>query len=177
MLNTVLGGSFSSRLNNNLREVHGYTYGASSTFDMRADAGPFFAAAGVQTDKTSEALKEFFVELNAILEPVPAEELARAKNYVALRFPSAFEATSDISRRLEDAVVYKLPDDYFAKYVQNIQGVTAADVQRVAQKYIRPDRLAVVVVGDLKAIEPGVRALNLGPIKVMTIDEVFGPRP
>jgi zinc protease len=94
-----------------------------------------------------------------------------------LRFPSAFEATGDISRRLEDALVFKLPDDYFAKYVQNIQAVTAADAQRVAQKYIRPDHLAVVIVGDLKAIEPGIRALNLGPIKVMTIDEVFGPKP
>jgi zinc protease len=177
VMNTILGGSFSSRLNNNLREVHGYTYGASSVFDMRAGAGPFYAAAGVQTDKTAEALKEFFNELNAILKPVPAEELSRAKNYVALRFPSAFETTGDISRRLEDALVYKLPDDYFSKYVQNIQAVSAADVQRVAQKYIKPDHLAVVVVGDLKAIEPGIRALNLGPIKVMTIDEVFGPKP
>jgi zinc protease len=177
VLNTILGGSFSSRLNNNLREVHGYTYGAASSFDMRASAGPFSATAGVQTDKTSEALKEFFVELNAILKPIPAEELARARNYVALRYPSAFETTGDISRRLEDALVYNLPDDYFAKYVQSIQGVTAADAQRVAQKYIKPDHLAVVVVGDLKVIEPGVRALNLGPIKVMTVDEVFGPKP
>jgi zinc protease len=177
VLNTVLGGSFTSRLNNNLREVHGYSYGAGSSFDMRASAGPFSASAGVQTDKTADALKEFFVELNAILKPVPADELARAKNYVALRFPSAFEATSDISRRLEEALVYKLADDYFAKYVQNIQAVTAADVQRVAQKFITPDHLAVVVVGDQKVIEPGIRALNLGPITVMTIDEVFGPKP
>ena len=174
VLNTILGGSFTSRLNNNLREVHGYTYGASSVFDMRGSAGPFYATAGVQTDKTADALKEFFVELNAIGKPVPADELTRAKNYVSLRYPSAFETTGDISRRLEDALVYKLPDDYFARYIQNIQGVTAADVQRVAQKYIKPDHLAVVVVGDLKTIEPGVRALNLGPIKVMTIDEVFG---
>ena len=177
VLNTILGGSFTSRLNNNLREVHGYAYGASSAFEMRSAAGPFYAAAGVQTDKTAEALKEFFNELTAILKPVPAEELARAKNYVALRFPSAFETSGDISRRLEDALVYKLPDDYFAKYVQNIQAVTAADVSRVAQKYIKPDHVAVVVVGDLKTIEPGIRALNLGPIKVMTIDEVFGPKP
>jgi zinc protease len=177
VLNTILGGSFTSRLNNNLREVHGYSYGAGSSFDMRGGAGPFSASAGVQTDKTSEALKEFVNELNAILKPVPAEELARAKNYVALRYPSAFETTGDISRRLEDALVYKLPDDYFSKYVQNIQAVTAADVQRAAQKYIKPDHLAVVIVGDLKVIEPRVRALNLGPIKVMTIDEVFGPKP
>jgi zinc protease len=177
VLNTILGGSFSSRLNMNLREQHGYTYGASSTFDMRGSAGPFFAAAGVQTDKTSEALKEFFNELDAILTPVPADELARAKNYVALRFPGAFETTGDVSRRLEDALVYHLPDDYFSKYVQNIQAVTAADVQRVAQKYIQPGKFAVIVVGDQKLVEPGIRALNLGPIKVMTIDDVFGPKP
>src|SRR5213596_2337386 len=118
VLNTLLGGSFSSRLNMNLREKHGYAYGASSGFDMRASAGPFTAGAGVQTDKTGEALKEFFNELNAIGKPVPADELARAKNYVALRYPGGFETTGDVSRRLEDAVIYKLPDDFFSKYVQ-----------------------------------------------------------
>jgi len=177
VMNTILGGSFTSRLNNNLREVHGYAYGASSGFDMRLGPGPFFAAAGVQTDKTAEALTEFFNELNAILKPVPAEELARAKNYVSLRYPSSFESTGDISRRLEDALVYQLPDDYFTKYVQNIQAVSAADVQRVAQKYVQPDRVAVVVVGDLKAIEPRIRALNLGTIATLSIDDVFGPKP
>jgi predicted Zn-dependent peptidase len=177
VMNTILGGSFSSRLNLNLREKHGYTYGASSGFDMRASAGPFTAFAAVQTDKTSEALKEFFNELNGILQPVPADELARARNYAALRYPSAFETTGDISRRLEDAIVYHLPDNYFSTYVQSIQAVSSADVQRVATQYIRPNRLAVVIVGDLKAIEPGIRALNLGPVKVLTIDDVFGPAP
>jgi len=177
VMNTILGGAFSSRLNLNLREKHGYTYGAGSSFDMRAAAGPFSASAGVQTDKTSESLKEFFNELNAILQPVPADELARAKSYLSLRFPGGFETTGDISRRLEDALAYRLPDDYFSKYVQNIEAVTAADVQRVAQKYIQPDRLAVVVVGDNKKIESGIRALNLGPIKPMTVDDVFGPAP
>jgi predicted Zn-dependent peptidase len=177
VMNTILGGSFTSRLNSNLREQHGYTYGATSVFDMRAAPGPFAAAAGVQTDKTAEALKEFFNELNAIRRPVPADELSRAKNYIALRFPSGFESTTDMSRRLEDAVVYRLPDDYFSKYVSNIEAVTAADVQRVATKYIQPDRLAVVVVGDRKVIEPGIRALNLGEIKPLGIDDVFGPAP
>lgn len=177
VMNTILGGSFTSRLNMNLREKHGYTYGASSAFDMRKAEGPFSAAAGVQTDKTSESLKEFFNELNAILQPVPADELSRAKNYIALRYPSGFEATTDISRRLEDAFVYRLPDDYFSKYIPNIEAVTAADVQRVARKYIAPMRMAVVVVGDRTVIEPGVRALNLGPIKVLSVDDVFGPAP
>jgi predicted Zn-dependent peptidase len=177
VMNTILGGSFSSRLNMNLREKHGYTYGASSAFDMRAEAGPFSSAAGVQTDKTSESLKEFFNELNGILQPVPPDELARAKNYVALRFPGGFETTGDISRRLEEVLVYHLPDDYFSNYVQKINAVTAADVQRVARQYVQPDKLAVVVVGDRKTIEPGIQALNLGPINQVTIDQVFGPAP
>jgi zinc protease len=174
VMNTILGGSFSSRLNMNLREQHGYTYGASSLFDYRLSAGPFAAAAGVQTDKTADALKEFFNELTAIRKPVPAEELTRAKNYVALRYPGSFETTGDISRRLEDAIVYRLPDDYFSRYVQNIQAVTAADVQRVAEKYIQPDKFAIVVVGDRQKIEAPIKALNLGPIKIVTVDEVFG---
>jgi predicted Zn-dependent peptidase len=177
VMNTILGGSFSSRLNLNLRERNGYTYGASSGFDMRAAPGPFLAAAGVQTDKTSEALQEFFNELNGILKAVPADELERAKNYVSLRYPSGFETTVDISRRLEDAIVYKLPDDYFAKYVSNIEAVTAADVQRVAEKYIQPNRFAIVITGDRAAIEPRLQALKLGAIKIVTIDEVFGPAP
>ena len=175
VMNTVLGGAFSSRLNLNLREKHGYTYGASSLFDMRGAAGPFVAAAGVQTDKTADALKEFFNELTAIGQPVPAEELSRARHYVSLRFPSGFETTGDISTRLEQALVYHLPEDYFSTYVQKIETVTAADAQRVAQKYIQPRRLAVVVAGDRMAIEPGIRALNLGPITILTIDDVFGP--
>ena len=177
ILNTILGDSFTSRLNNNLREVHGYAYGAGSAFDMRVDGGLFYAAAGVQTDKTSEALTEFFNELNGILKPVPADELTRARNYVSLRFPGAFETTTGISRRLEDMLLFRLPEDYFAKYVQNIQGVSAADVQRVAQKDIHPAQAAVVVIGDRKTIEPGIRALNLGTIKIMTVDDVFGPKP
>ena len=101
----------------------------------------------MQTDKTADALKEFFNELTAIGQPVPADELARAKHYVSLRFPSGFETTGDISTRLEQALVYRLPDDYFSTYVQKIEAVTVADAQRVAQKYIQPSRLAVVIAG------------------------------
>jgi predicted Zn-dependent peptidase len=177
VMNTVFGGSFSSRLNLNLRERHGYTYGANSFFDMRLEPGPFTAFAAVQTDKTADALKEFFNEFTGILQPVPNEELERAKNYVALGLPADFETTSDISRRLEELLVYHLPDDFFERYVANIEAVTAADVQRVARKYLQADRMAVVVVGDLKTIQPAIRALNLGPITVLTIDQIFGPPP
>ena len=177
-MNTILGGAFSSRLNMNLREKHGYTYGASSSFDMRTGAGPFTAYAGVQTDKTTESLKEFFNELNGILPPVPAEELTRAKNYVALRYPSGFEATGrHLAPPRRPARVCHLPENYFGSYVQSIQAVTAADVQRVAQKYVAPGRFVVVVVGDIKTIEPGIRSLNLGAIKTLKLDDVMGPAP
>jgi zinc protease len=172
VLNTALGGSFTSRLNQNLREEHGYTYGASSRFDMRLSAGPFLAGAGVQTDKTTESLKEFFKELNAIGMPLGAEELAKAKNYLALGFPSDFETIGDLAGRLEELAVYKLPDTYYADYVARIQAVTAADVQKAAATYIQPGKFAVVVVGDQKAIEPGVRALNLGPIRTRSVEDV-----
>jgi len=175
VMNTLLGGSFTSRLNQNLREDHGYTYGAGSGFAMRQAAGPFQASSGVQTEVTAEALKEFFNELNGILEPVPADELARGKNYIAFGFPGEFETAAAISSRLEELLIYKLPLDYFEHYVQNVQAVTAADVQRVARKYILPAKFAVVVVGDRKAIEAPVRALNLGALQVMTVEEVLGP--
>jgi len=175
VLNTVLGGSFTSRLNQNLREEHGYAYGASSFFDMRLSAGPFVAAAGVQTDKTAEAIREFFAELEGIGAPIGEEELAKAKNYIALGFPAEFETSTDLSRRLEELVVYRLPDDYFERYVPSVLAVTAAAVQQAAARYIQPSRFAVVVVGDRKTIEPGVRALNLGPVQVLTVDEALGP--
>jgi zinc protease len=174
VLNTVLGGSFTSRLNQNLREQHGYAYGASSGFDMRLSPGPFVAAAGVQSDKTPESLREFDNELLKILEPVPADEITKAKNYIALGFPAEFESSADLSRRLEELIVYQLADEYFERYITNVQAVTAADVQRVAKTYIQPSRFAVVVVGDRKTIEPGIRALNLGPVRVMSVDEALG---
>jgi len=174
VLNTILGGSFTSRLNQNLRETHGYSYGASSRFDMRLSAGPFFAGAGVQTDKTAEALREFFNELTAIGKPIPADELTKAKNYVAFGFPSNFETIGDFSAQIEQQIVYGLPDSYYADYVKNIQAVTAEAVAKTAATYIQPQRFLVVVVGDRKAIEPGIRALNLGMVRTMSVQEALG---
>ena len=175
VLNTILGGSFTSRLNQNLREEHGYAYGAGSSFDMRLSAGPFVAAAGVQTDKTAESVREFFNELTKITaEPIGADEIAKAKNYIALGFPSEFESSADLSRQLEELIVYQLPDDYFERYIANVQAVTADAVQKVAKTYIQPSRFAVVVVGDRKVIESGIRALNLGPVTVMSVDQALG---
>jgi predicted Zn-dependent peptidase len=174
VLNTVLGGSFTSRLNQNLREEHGYSYGASSRFDMRLAAGPFQAGAGVQTDKTSESVREFFNELNRIGKPIGEDELTKAKNYVGLSFPSEFETIGDLSAQLEQQIIYGLPDTYYAQYVKNIQSVTSAAVQKAAATYIQPPRFLVLVVGDRKVIEPGIRALNLGTVRTLSVQEALG---
>jgi len=173
VLNTVLGGSFTSRLNQNLREQHGYAYGASSQFAMRLAAGPFFAGAGVQTDKTAESLTEFFKELRGIGTPIASDELTKAKNYLALSFPSDFETIDDLAARLEDLAIYSLPDRFFADYTTNISAVTSAAVQQAARRFIQPDKLAVVVVGDRQRIEPAIRALDLGPVSVRSVDDVL----
>jgi predicted Zn-dependent peptidase len=173
VLNTVLGGSFGSRLNQNLRERNGYTYGAGSAFDMRASAGPFFASAGVQTDKTADALREFFVELEGIRKPIPAPEVEKARNYVALGFPAEFETTRNLAQKLEELIVYSLPEGTYESFVGAVQKVTSADLQRLAERYIQPDKMAVVIVGDRKSIEPGIAALALGPIRVVPLEEFF----
>jgi predicted Zn-dependent peptidase len=172
VLNTTLGGSFSSRLNLNLREEHGYSYGASSIFDMRLAPGPFFATAGVQTDKTVESLTEFFKELDGMRTPVPAEELTRVRNLLALGFPGEFETTSAMAGKLADLLVYNLPDTFFNDYVPRIQAVTASDVERAAKQYLPTDRFAIVVVGDLSKIEKPIRDANFAPVRVVTMDEV-----
>jgi predicted Zn-dependent peptidase len=174
VMNTILGGSFTSRLNQNLREKHGYSYGASSGFSMRLGPGPFAAGAAVQTDKTADALKEFFNELEGMLEPIPPDDVQKAKSYLALSFPAEFETTRGIAGALTEMALYGLADDYLSTYVPKLESVTAAEVERVAKRYIQPDRFAVVIVGDLKAIEAPVRALKLGPVEILPLDDVMG---
>jgi zinc protease len=173
VLNTMLGGSFTSRLNTNLRETHGYSYGAMSRFDMRRSAGPFLAGAGVQTDKTAEALKEFFNEFTAIQRPVPEDELARFRNFAALSFSGEFETSGQLAAKLEEIAVYGLADDVFSKYVGAVQAVTSADLARVAKQYLLLDRMAVVVVGDRATIEAPIRAAGLGPVTVVPVADVM----
>jgi len=175
VLNTILGGSFTSRLNTNLRETHGYSYGAFSGFEERISPGAFSARAGVQTDKTADALKEFFNEFAGIRQPIPGEEIEKARNYVALGFPAEFESTGDLAQKLEEQVVHSLPDEYFPSYIRSIIQVTGPGVEKAAGTYIQPDKFAVVVVGDRKVIEAGIRALNLGPVEVLTVEQALGP--
>ena len=165
VLNTILGGSFTSRLNQNLRETHGYTYGASSQFAMRRMPGPFLAASSVVTAKTDSSLIEFMKELRRIRDDtVPSAELAKAKAYVTLGLPSEFETTTGAAAQFRELLLYGLPLDYFSSYIPQIDAVTAADVQRVARQYLDPDHFAIVVVGDRSQIASGLEALHEAPI-------------
>ncbi len=177
VMNTVLGGSFTSRLNQNLREDKGYTYGAGSGFGYNLLPGPFSAASAVQTDATRAALEEFFKEFVAIRAPIPEEELTRAKNYLALGFPADFQSVRGIAGNLDDIAVYDLPLDYFNGYVDRLLTVTQQRALDVATRYIDPETMLVVVVGDRATIEQGIRDLDLGPMRVLSIDDVLGEKP
>lgn len=169
VMNTILGGSFTSRLNNNLRETKGYTYGASSGFGMRRAPGPFTARAEIVAAKTDSSLIEFMKELRSIRDTVSGAELLRARRFLQLQLPGDFETTGDIASQLVPVVLYGLPLDYYGSYVQRIEDVTQADVQRVAQRYIDPSKLTIVIVGDRKSLEPSLRELGLGEVSVRDI--------
>jgi zinc protease len=172
VMNTLLGGSFTSRLNLNLREQHGFTYGARSGYAMRVGAGPFTAQAAVRTTATDSALVQFFHELQRIrAEPVPADELERAKRFVALGFPLELETNRAVAANVGEMALHGLGDDYLDTYVQSIMAVTAADVLRVARQHVRPDRAVVVVVGDRALVEEPLRALELAPVEVREATE------
>lgn len=171
--NTLLGGSFTSRLNTNLRETHGYAYGAFSQFAMRREAGPFFAGAGVQTDKTAESVREFFNEFDAIRTPIPVEEFSKAQRNVGLSFPGEFETTGDLLARLQAQVALDLPDDVYATYVAKVTSVTAAEASKAMVARVQPSKFLVVVVGDRETVEAPLRALGLGPVRVLTVEDAL----
>lgn len=177
VMNVILGGSFTSRLNQNLREDKGYTYGASSGFGYMPGSGPWTASASIQTQSTGPALAEFMKELRAMREPIPADEVDRARNFLAMRYPAGFQSVAGIAARIGEMAEYSLPADYFNRYVENVRAVTQADVERVAREYIDPDNVAIFIVGDRAIIEQQVRDQQLGAIRFLQVIEVLGPVP
>lgn len=169
VLNTVLGGQFTSRVNLNLREKHGFTYGARSTWAFRRGAGPFVASSGVFTAKTDSALVEFIKEIRDVrgARPITADEVEFARNALQRGYPRRFETDDEIADVLADFTLYELPESEISNFPAQIGRVRAEDATRVAKAYIAPDRLAIVVVGDLAKIRPGIEALELGPISVL----------
>ncbi|HRQ77056.1 MAG TPA: pitrilysin family protein [Gemmatimonadaceae bacterium] len=176
VMNTILGGSFSSRLNTNLRETKGYTYGANSGFQWRPLPGAFVASSDVRTDVTDSSLVEFFNEIRAIRDtPVSDAELARAKAYIALGIPGDLESTSQIAGQITALALFNLPLSWLQEYVTAVNAVTTADVQRVARRYVPDDAATIIVVGDLAKVRAGIEALNLGSIAIVTVEELAQP--
>lgn len=169
VMNSILGGSFSSRLNLNLRERNGYTYGAHSGFAMRRQPGPFVISAAVQTEVSAAALREVFAEVRLLRDQGPTEEeLTAARNYIAGVFPLRLQTTAGVVSRLAEVALYGLPEDYLQTYRQRVLAVSAADVQRVAREQVRPDELKVIVVGDATTIRPLLEAEGFGEIEIVT---------
>lgn len=162
VMNSILGGQFSARVNMNLREDKGYTYGARTAWNFRKGAGPFEASADVQTAVTKESVVEFMKELNGIRGAIPVTnaELEYNKQSLIRRYPAGFETVGQISGQLANLVTYGLPDSYFNDYISNIQKVTVEDVNRVANKYLTPDQMAVLIVGDKSVIEPKLKEIQ-----------------
>jgi zinc protease len=167
VMNAILGGLFSSRLNLNLREEHGYTYGAHSTFDWRRAASPFEISSAVQTDKCADAVREALREVERICaEPVSAEELSLAVSYLDGVFPIRFETTAAIAGGLANVEIFRLPSNYFDTYRERVRAVSADDVLRVARTHLDPNRLQIVVVGPPEVLQPALEALAIGPVSV-----------
>jgi zinc protease len=162
VMNSILGGGGSARLFNNLREDKGYTYGAYSRFVYRKGAGPFSASAEVQTAVTKESVVEFMKELNGIRGAIPVSttELEQNKQGIIRRYPSGFENIGQISGQLSNLVIYDLSDTYFNDFIQKINAVTVEDVNRVANKYLDPSKMSIVIVGDRKVIEDKLKTLG-----------------
>lgn len=163
--NTLLGGSFTSRLNAKLREEKGYTYGAGSWFDLRRYPGPFEAAAAVATPVTDSAVADFVHEIDRMHEDaLPPLELARARNFVALRLPQRFETLDDVVRRISELALYGIPLSFYDGYVEGVEAVEEPGLRAIADEYLRTRAMAIVVVGDRASIEDPLRALGLGPV-------------
>jgi zinc protease len=171
VLNYTLGGSFGSRINMNLREVHGYTYGASSSFIPFHDGGEFYVMSLVRTDVTGPAAKEMMSELrNFPANPSSADELAAAKEASIRSLPGRFETTAVTARAIDNLFVYNRPLDYYASLPAKFAAVSQEDIARAAKQYLHPDQLILVAAGDRAKIEPALKDANLGPVEVRDID-------
>jgi zinc protease len=168
VMNTALGGLFSSRINMNLREEHGYTYGAFSTFQYRRGVGPFLTGGAIRTDATAPAAAEVFKELKRVRESeLTADELKKSKDSFSKSLVGNFETTDAISSTIGLQFVFGLPLEYYRDLPAQIDQVTSADTLRVAKEYLHPEAMIVVAVGDRAKIEPGLKDLKVGDVKVV----------
>ncbi len=170
-LNHALGGGFSSRLNMNLRERSGFTYGAFTNYDIRRGGAAFVLSSSVRTDATDSALVEALGEYRRIVrEPVPKEELSGFVNNLVSSFPSSTQTVQELRVRLQNLVLWDLPLDFYSTYRERLAAVTPTDVQGAGTRHLVPDRAVVVIAGDLAAIEQPIRERNLGEIEVWDLE-------
>lgn len=171
VMNSELGGLFSSRINLNLREEHGYTYGAFSAFVYRRTLGYFVAGGGIRTDATAPAVTEMIKEIQRMIEtPIKPEELTLAKDSQSRSLPGMFESSRGAAGALAQISLYNLPRDYFAKLPGRLNAVSAEDAETVAQEYLQSDQMILICVGDRAKIEPELQKLELGPIEIRDAD-------
>jgi zinc protease len=175
VMNTLLGGSFTSRLNDNLRERNGYAYGAGSSFSVTRDVDSFGVRTSVATPATAPALKEILFELDRIRAQPTADEAERARRYLALGFPSEFETGASIAAVWAGAEVQGVPAAKIESFMSDATRVGPADIAAAAKAHVDPERVRVVVVGDRAQIEGPLRELGVGPITVWSIDDVLPP--
>ena len=169
VMNTELGGLFSSRINMNLREQHGYTYGAGSGFDFRHGAGPFQIATGVRTDVTAPAVTEILKEVRSMASaPMTSEQLERAKDSRTQTLPAGFQTNQAAAASFAQVFIYDLGLDYFTHVAERVNAVTADQALAAAKKYLTPERMVIVAVGDRAKIEPELRKLDVAPVEVVT---------
>src|SRR5438552_4985518 len=165
LANTILGGLFSSRINMNLREAHGYTYGAYSQLSENRGQGPFLIGTSVRTDVTGASIDEILKEVHAMVDkPVTADELKMAKESTIRTLPAAFQTTYGTAGTIATLYLYDLPPDYYQTLPGRITSITAADVQAVSKKFLAPDRMLVIVVGDRSQIEPQIMKRSPGNV-------------
>ena len=171
VMNSELGGLFSSRINLNLREEHGYTYGASSMFVYRRSQGYFATGGGIRTDATAPAVTELFKEIRRMIEtPMTAAELNLAKDSQSRSLPRLFETSNKAVAVLADIFLYDLPPDYYENLPERFSAVTAADAEAVAKKYLHPGQMILICVGDRAKIEPELKKLGLEAIEIHDAD-------
>jgi zinc protease len=168
VLNTILGGQFVSRVNLNLRQDKGYTYGVRTGFDLRRGLGPFVLQTSVQSEKTVPAIRESLREIGEIRgdRPATADELATARASITLGYPRGFETSQHVARGVAQLALHDLPDTYFEEFVPRVDAVTLADVTRVAVDYLDPSRMATLIVGDVDRIGPDLS--SLGDVAMVT---------
>lgn len=172
VMNGILGGLFSSRINLNLREKHAFTYGASSGFDWRRGPGPFLVSTAVKSEVTDRAVTEILREIDGLrAAPPSASEVELATEYLAGVFPIRYETTAAVAGALAGATMFGLPEDWFTTYRGRIRAVTPADVHAAARAHLDPARLLVLAVGDAPVIEGPLATLDFAPVERHASDD------